>query len=82
MVAAAAGGRLLYVTCSVLRAENERVVGLRHPSDAHEQPIVVGWGASYRMAVRFCRAKVAWMVLLRRAWQAGRDLEASCRPAP
>ena len=40
------GGRLLYVTCSVLRAENERVVEAflaAHP-DAHEQPIVAGWG--------------------------------------
>lgn len=40
------GGRLLYVTCSVLRAENERVVAAflaTHP-DAHEQPIVAGWG--------------------------------------
>lgn len=40
------GGRLLYVTCSVLRAENERVVAAflaAHP-DAHEQPIVAGWG--------------------------------------
>lgn len=42
------GGRLLYVTCSVLRAENERVVAAflaAHP-DAHEQPIVAGWGCA------------------------------------
>ncbi|MCB1824803.1 MAG: 16S rRNA (cytosine(967)-C(5))-methyltransferase RsmB [Candidatus Competibacteraceae bacterium] len=40
------GGRLLYATCSVLRAENERVVATflaAHPS-AHEQPIVADWG--------------------------------------
>ena len=40
------GGRLLYVTCSVLRRENEQVVAgflAAHP-DAVEQPIVARWG--------------------------------------
>ncbi len=40
------GGRLLYVTCSVLRAENEQVVAAflaAHP-DAREQPIMADWG--------------------------------------
>ncbi|MGB5064054.1 MAG: 16S rRNA (cytosine(967)-C(5))-methyltransferase RsmB [Candidatus Competibacter sp.] len=42
------GGRLLYVTCSVLRAENEQVVAAflaTHP-DACEQPIMADWGRS------------------------------------
>ncbi|MDG4553943.1 MAG: 16S rRNA (cytosine(967)-C(5))-methyltransferase RsmB [Candidatus Competibacter sp.] len=41
-----AGGRLLYVTCSVLRAENEQVAAAflaSHP-DAREQPILADWG--------------------------------------
>lgn len=40
------GGCLLYVTCSVLRQENEQVVASfidAHP-DAVEQPIVASWG--------------------------------------
>ena len=40
------GGRLLYVTCSALRAENERVVAvfLAAHADAREQPIMADWG--------------------------------------
>jgi 16S rRNA (cytosine967-C5)-methyltransferase len=40
------GGRLLYATCSVLRQENEQVIGAflaRHP-DARERPIAADWG--------------------------------------
>lgn len=40
------GGRLLYVTCSVLREENEAVVGafLQAHADARERPVDVAWG--------------------------------------
>lgn len=40
------GGRLLYVTCSVLRQENEQVITAflaTHP-DAREEPITANWG--------------------------------------
>ncbi len=40
------GGRLLYVTCSVLQQENERTVAgflAAHPA-AHDYPIPAGWG--------------------------------------
>jgi 16S rRNA (cytosine967-C5)-methyltransferase len=40
------GGRLLYVTCSVLQQENERIVAAflaAHPN-AHEHPILAAWG--------------------------------------
>jgi 16S rRNA (cytosine967-C5)-methyltransferase len=40
------GGRLLYVTCSVLRQENEGTVAgfLSAHRDAHEYPILAAWG--------------------------------------
>ena len=40
------GGRLLYVTCSVLRQENEQVIAgfLTAQPDAEEQPIFASWG--------------------------------------
>lgn len=44
----APGGRLLYATCSVLRAENERQIGAflaRHP-DAKERRIPAYWGTA------------------------------------
>ncbi len=42
----APGGRLVYATCSVLRCENEQVVGrfLDATSDAREVPLEVDWG--------------------------------------
>ena len=42
----AAGGRLVYATCSVLRAENDEVVAafLRAHDDARLEPIDAGWG--------------------------------------
>lgn len=42
----APGGRLLYVTCSVLRAENERQIGafLARHDDAREKRIPAFWG--------------------------------------
>lgn len=45
-----AGGRLLYVTCSIMRQENEQVVAdflAAHP-DAVEHPIVASWGRPLR----------------------------------
>jgi 16S rRNA (cytosine967-C5)-methyltransferase len=79
------GGRLLYVTCSVLRAENERVVAAflaTHP-DAHEQPIVVGWGRVLSHGRQILPGESGmdgfyYAVLGKRA----ATLEASCRPAP
>lgn len=46
----APGGTLLYVTCSVLRAENEEVVGefLRHTKDAREEPFTLPVGHACR----------------------------------
>ena len=46
----APGGRLLYATCSVLRAENEAAIALflaRH-GDAREIPIIADWGHPVR----------------------------------
>lgn len=42
------GGTLLYSTCSLLRAENDRVVErfLRHAPDAELETIRAGWGAA------------------------------------
>jgi 16S rRNA (cytosine967-C5)-methyltransferase len=42
----AAGGMLLYCTCSVLDAENNRQIGdfLEQHKDASELPIMAGWG--------------------------------------
>jgi 16S rRNA (cytosine967-C5)-methyltransferase len=42
----AAGGMLLYCTCSVLNAENSRQIGdfLAQHTDASELPIIAGWG--------------------------------------
>ena len=78
-------GRLLYVTCSVLRAENERVVAAflaTHP-DAHEQPIVAGWGRVLSHGRQILPGESGmdgfyYAVLGKRA----ATLEASCRPAP
>ena len=44
----APGGRLLYVTCSVLRAENERQIGafLARHDDAREKRIPAFWGTT------------------------------------
>jgi 16S rRNA (cytosine967-C5)-methyltransferase len=41
-----AGGRMLYVTCSILAEENERQLQrfLAEQSDAREQPLDVSWG--------------------------------------
>jgi 16S rRNA (cytosine967-C5)-methyltransferase len=40
------GGTLLYATCSVLRAENDRQIGafLERHADARERPIAADWG--------------------------------------
>jgi len=44
----AKGGKMLYATCSVLRAENEETIArfLRDHADACEIPIDAGWGVS------------------------------------
>lgn len=79
------GGRLLYVTCSVLRAENERVVAAflaTHP-DAHEQPIVAGWGRVLSHGRQILPGESGmdgfyYAVLGKQAATS----EASCRPVP
>ena len=78
-------GRLLYVTCSVLRAENERVVAAflaTHP-DAHEQPIVAGWGRVLSHGRQILPGESGmdgfyYVVLGKRAATS----EEACRPAP
>ena len=79
------GGRLLYVTCSVLRAENERVVAAflaTHP-DAHEQPIVADWGHALPHGRQILPGESGmdgfyYAVLGKQAATS----EASCRPVP
>ena len=79
------GGRLLYVTCSVLRAENERVVAAflaTHP-DAHEQPIVADWGHALPNGRQILPGESGmdgfyYAVLGKQAATS----EASCRPVP
>lgn len=46
----APGGLLLYATCSVLRAENEQIIGdfLNQHPEAREHPVEAEWGISVR----------------------------------
>ena len=65
----APGGRLLYVTCSVLAAENDEVLRrfLEATADAREEDVLQNNNIrdlmrARRVVSRFCRAPRAWTV--------------------